>query len=90
MDDTHRSITTPETDSSTTTTTTSAATVASSDRQQVLLDDLRVQVERLADVVERQNQLLEAALDVDVETEGEEGAPTEASRPIPDGGDTDE
>ena len=29
------------------------------DRQQILLDDLRVEIERLADAVERQNELLD-------------------------------
>ena len=32
--------------------------VNSGDRQQILLDDLRVEVARLADAVERQNELL--------------------------------
>jgi len=32
--------------------------VNSGDRQQILLDDLRVEIERLADAVERQNELL--------------------------------
>jgi hypothetical protein len=30
------------------------------DRQQILLDDLRVEITRLADAVERQNELIEA------------------------------
>lgn len=83
---TDRSDSRPQTDSSTTTST--AASVASNDRQQVLLDDLRVQVERLADVVERQNELLEAVVDVD--TKGEAATPTDTGRPIPDGGEADE
>lgn len=33
------------------------------DREQILLDDLRVEIRRLADAVERQNELLESALD---------------------------
>jgi len=35
--------------------------VGQQDRQQMLLDDLRVEVARLADAVERQNELLAAA-----------------------------
>lgn len=34
--------------------------IDSGDREQVLLDDLRHEVSRLADAVERQNELLEA------------------------------
>ena len=30
------------------------------DRQQILLDDLRVEIARLADAVEKQNELIEA------------------------------
>lgn len=33
--------------------------INSSDREQILLDDLRHEVKRLADAVERQNELLE-------------------------------
>lgn len=33
------------------------------DRQQILLDDLRVEIERLADAIERQNELLEQPSD---------------------------
>lgn len=33
--------------------------VNSGDRQQMLLDDLHAEIERLADAVERQNELLE-------------------------------
>ena len=36
-----------------------SAGINSGDRQQMLLDDLRVEVARLADAVERQNELLE-------------------------------
>jgi hypothetical protein len=32
--------------------------VSHEDRQQILLDDLRVEIARLADAVERQNELL--------------------------------
>jgi len=32
--------------------------VTNDDRQQILLDDLRVEISRLADAVERQNELL--------------------------------
>jgi len=32
--------------------------VSSGDRQQILLDDLRVEIARLAEAVERQNELL--------------------------------
>lgn len=42
--------------------------IPQTDRQRVLLDDLRVETARLADAVERQNELLEAelsALEVD-------------------------
>jgi hypothetical protein len=44
----------------TTTTDRSTATygVNHADRQQILLDDLRVEITRLADAVERQNELL--------------------------------
>lgn len=34
--------------------------VTRSEREQMLLDDLQAEIERLADAVERQNQLLEA------------------------------
>lgn len=34
--------------------------VTPEDREQMLLDDLRVEIERLADAVERQNELLAA------------------------------
>lgn len=37
---------------------TTTAAVSQGDRQQILLDDLRVEIARLADAVERQNELL--------------------------------
>jgi len=41
--------------------------VSPDDREQILLDDLRVEIARLADAVERQNELLEQTADHEVE-----------------------
>ena len=48
--DRYNHTTTPQTDS---------FSVARDDREQILLDDLRVEIARLADAVERQNELLD-------------------------------
>lgn len=47
---------------------TTTSGVSHEERQQVLLDDLRVEIARLADAVERQNELL-ASADDEVEVE---------------------
>jgi len=47
--------------SSSQTNSTTTAPVSDDERQQILLDDLRVEIARLAAAVERQNELLAAA-----------------------------
>lgn len=50
-------------DTTTANRSTTTSGVTRQERHQILLDDLRVEVKRIADAVERQNDLLEARSD---------------------------